>query len=370
LNDVVFGDGELDRLAEILVGYPDPVLVVGGETSYVRSGAAERIERQMRDREWDHFVVRARLPGMESAREAVLGGRTPGVIVAVGGGAVLDIGKLIALAFTNGTGDELLASKVARPAIDLVAIPTTAGSGSERTPFAVAYRGVTKFSVSHPSLLPRLAIVDPTLTYSLPAGPTAASGLDVVAHAIESAWSGSATVGSVCLSLEALECAWASIMGCVTTPNPENRRTMAEASTKAGSAIAIARTTASHALSYYLTAVHGVPHGVAAALTLGAVLVFNSEVDEASVRGTRDPGEIRSTIGSLCAILGAVDAAAAMARIEERMRAIGVPTRLSEVGVRGGAVDEMAGSVNAERLSNNPRHATREDLIGILTQVA
>jgi len=370
LSEVVFGDGVVDRLGDVLPGFPDPVLVVSGEHSYGRSGAEQRIERHLKDRVWDHFVVRARLPGLESAREAVHGARTPGVIVAIGGGAVIDTGKLIALAFRNGAGDDLLMSPAEHPAVEIIAIPTTAGSGSERTPFAVAYRGSSKYSVSHPSLLPRFAIVDPTLTYSLSPGPTAASGLDVISHAFESAWAGSATETSIRLSYEALELAWPSILDCVTKPDPESRHAMAKASTLAGAAIAIAKTTASHALSYYLTAVHQVPHGVAAAMTLGVVLVFNAGVDESTISGVRGAAEIRETIGSLCGSIGADDPPTAMMVIEDLLRSLGMPTRLAEVGVSGSDLLAMVDSVNTERLSNNPRSATREELVEILTRVA
>ena len=88
--------------------------------------------------------------------------------------------------------------------LDLIAIPTTAGSGSERTPFAVAYVDSVKRSIEHESIRPRLAIVDPVLTYSMSREVTVSSGFDALSHALESLWSVRATPESIELSRKAL----------------------------------------------------------------------------------------------------------------------------------------------------------------------
>ena len=248
----------------------------------------------------------------------------------------------------------------------IVAIPTTAGSGSERTPFAVAYDETVKFSVEHPSLQPRAAIVDPNLTHSMSADLTASTGLDVIAHAIESGWAASATEGSVGDSVRALEIAWSNIDAAVTHPDRSTRRAMAEASTLAGQAIAVARTTASHALSYYLTANHGVAHGVAAAVTLGAFMAFNAGIEPSTSLGRRTPDEIRSMIRRWCEIIGADDPLEA-AVMRAKLQGLGVMSSLTEMGVTPDELPTMVDSANPLRLSNNPRLASSADLLEILT---
>jgi phosphonoacetaldehyde reductase len=146
---------------------------------------------------------------------------------------------------------------------------------------------------------------------------------------------------------------------------------MARASTTAGEAISIAKTTASHALSYHLTAVHGIPHGVAAAMTLGAVLTFNAGVDESSVQGPRPAASILDAIASICDTIGADDPEQARSMITALMMEIGVPTTLAGAGLDPTKViDPAVRTVNRERLSNNPRTATTDDLRRLLAEVA
>jgi alcohol dehydrogenase class IV len=369
MSNVVIGEGAAEELRGVLNGMPDPVLVVRGGDSYEQSGARARVEAQLEGRSWRSYQVRGRLPGLEPVREALVGRENPGMVVAVGGGLVIDTAKLIALATSNGLN--LIDEPARTPAVEMVAIPTTSGSGSERTPFAVAYRGTDKHSVSHPSIRPAHALVDPTLTYSSPPELTAQSGLDVIAHAMESAWAASATPESSALSLEALRIAWSAIGDAVRSPSPSNRSAMALASTTAGEAIATAKTTASHAMSYHLTAVHGIPHGIAAAITLGPVLVFNSGVDASNVQGPRPDWSIREAIRSICATIGAEDAEQARSMITDLMTDIGVPTTLNGAGIDPASVIETtASAVNEERLSNNPRAATQSDLQRLLAEVA
>jgi alcohol dehydrogenase class IV len=188
---------------------------------------------------------------------------------------------------------------------------------------------------------------------------------------MESAWAAAATKESVEISIRALGQAWSNLQTVVETPSPENRREMAEASTAAGAAIAIAKTTACHALSYHLTAVYGVSHGVAVAITLGPLLAFNAGVDESDVSGERSPEEIRAAIARVCDAIGAEGPEAALAAIQSRLRSLDVPTSLADLGL--GTPDRIAAlieSVNRERLANNPRFVSPGDLAEILRRVA
>jgi alcohol dehydrogenase class IV len=367
--ELVFGEGALGRLGDVLDVLPGPVAVVTGARSFDECGARAGVEDALGSSEWLRVVVQHRLPGYGSAAAALadLDGVVPGAVVAVGGGTVIDTAKLIALAAGNGSVERVFAGDTRHDARPLVAVPTTAGSGAERTPFAVAYRGGVKHSIGHPTLVPRTAIVDPALTYSMSRELTVTTGLDALSQAVESWWSTAATAGSRELSRRALSLAWGSISAAADEPTSASRGAMAEAATTAGAAIAIARTTAAHALSYHLTWHHRVPHGLAVALTLGPLLELNDSVDASSVQHPGGVETVQRLVGEIAGILGARDGAEARAILEERLRALGAPTRLADVGVRSETeIVAIVQSVDTVRLANNPRRLRRDDLRGLL----
>ena len=160
----------------------------------------------------------------------------------------------------------------------MIAIPTTAGTGSEATHFAVVYVDGEKYSLAHPYLVPAYAVIDPLLTYSLPAGVTAASGLDAFCQAIESIWAVGATDVSHTFATEAARLAVQHLRAAVQNPTDTARAGMCRAAHLSGKAINISKTTAPHALSYVLTAEYGLAHGVAVALTLAPMLQYNAQV--------------------------------------------------------------------------------------------
>jgi alcohol dehydrogenase class IV len=259
-------------------------------------------------------------------------------IMGVGGGTVMDICK--ALIF------EL--KKTAAPLYH-IAIPTTAGSGSEATSFAVLYREKKKFSLADPSLLPQLVVLDAELTYSLSPYQTAVSGLDVFAQAVESFWSIQANETSRTFAAKAIKLWKLHFLDAVTDPSPGSREGMLEASHLAGSAINITRTTGPHALSYYLTSNHQVPHGHAVALLLQAFFMYNTITPE------------------LYKILGVQNADEAMAYTKENMRKAGLGTTLKDLGIKKeGIMYEWLDDINSERFANNPAPLDREKLKNVL----
>src|SRR5262249_51347864 len=137
--------------------------------------------------------------------------------------------------------------------LPLVAIPTTAGSGSEATPFAVLYVGHVKHSIAGPAMLPDVAIVDPSLTDSMSPALTAVTGMDAFSQAVESYWCIHSTERSKAYARRAIALVLEHLEVAVTAPREENRRAMSKAAHLAGRAIAITKTTGAHALSYPLT---------------------------------------------------------------------------------------------------------------------
>lgn len=192
-------------------------------------------------------------------------------LIAVGGGSVLDMAKLINFFGCRGISleDPLEApASAALPLRTLVAVPTTAGSGSEATHFAVVYRQGAKHSVAAPAIRPSHVILVPEFTGSASPFQTACSGMDALAQGIESHWARHATDESRRLAAQAVRLAWHNLEDAVHHPAPRNRARMQEAAHLAGRAINISKTTGAHAFSYILTSEFGLPHGHAVALLI------------------------------------------------------------------------------------------------------
>ncbi len=291
-------------------------------------------------------------------------------VVAVGGGATVDTAKLLALWSRNPTSiAEVLAHPSQWPAdaAPLIAVPTTAGTGSEATHFAVVYHQGHKLSVAHESLRPAWAIVDAGLSLSGPQPIRAASALDALCQSIESLWSTRSTPDSERDARGALGLLWPGVVSAVLDPSLDQQAMLARAAYLAGRAIDISRTTAPHALSYRLTSRHGVPHGFAVALTMPEVLRFNAAVTADDCTDCRGAEHTRAALATIVEALGQPDAEAAAGALTTAIGQLGGPVSWGEVGITGPEDRaDLAESVNAERLGNNPRRLTRADILAVL----
>ena len=369
-------EGALAEVSEILERISaSRLFFVVDESAYAASGAAEILEPHFRScavTRFSGFELNPKLHdierGIEQIREA-----HPDLVVALGGGTAIDLAKLIGtLADQDVSARKIILgqARIGRVGPPLVAIPTTAGTGSEATHFAVAYVDGAKYSVADNALLPDFAIVDPSLTHSLPAGVTAATGLDAFCQAIESMWSVHSTPESIGYADESIQLVWRHLAAAVQHPDIDDRHAMCRAAHLAGKAINISRTTAPHAISYTITSQLGVPHGCAVALTLGAVLDFNCHVTEADCNDSRGAVYVRKTIDDIAGLLGFETSLDAERGIQSFVASLDCPTQLSEVGVTSDAqIEEIVQRVNVERLANNPRRLTNESLRAILTSI-
>lgn len=285
-------------------------------TNFIKSGA--NVEEAEAEKAFNEFCL-----GSKQA------------IVAIGGGSVIDIAKYIIY--------KLAASSLSIPFF--AAVPTTAGSGSEATHFAVIYKGKKKISLAHDSLLPQLAILDPRLTYSLPSYQTAVSGMDVLAQAIESYWNVNVTNESRKYATESILIWKDFFIKAVTTPHPAAREGMLQAAHFAGKAINITRTTGPHALSYYLTSNFNIAHGQAVALFLPIFFYYNKPSTD------------------LLQLLGVKNANEAVSWIQQKMKEASLAIMLTELGIEKEKVlDELLNEVNEERFANNPEKFDRKKL--------
>ena len=203
----------------------------------------------------------------------------PEVIVALGGGSVIDSAKVFAAARGSfARFDHYLKGRSDGTSIDpisLIAVPTTAGTGSEVTCWGTVWDGATgkKYSLAHKRLYPEHAIVDPELMLGKPRDLTIQTGLDALSHSLESLWNRNANPVSLAHAVAAARGVLATLPALVDDlGNFELRERMAEAALLAGFAFSNTKTAIAHSLSYPITLQHGVPHGIACSFTLPMVI--------------------------------------------------------------------------------------------------
>ncbi|WP_256829458.1 iron-containing alcohol dehydrogenase PsrA [Pseudomonas sp. Pse1] len=202
-------------------------------------------------------------------------------VLAVGGGSTIDTAKALIVGTESGRFDELLGLLASgKPFVParckaLIAAPTTAGTGSEVTPWATIWDTAAqkKYSLHLECTWPKVAIIDPQLMLTVPAGVTVSTGLDALSHALESIWNVNANPISDTFALSAIT----DILECLPLllrdlSSQALRTRMALAALKAGMAFSNTKTALAHSISYEMTLRHGLPHGIACSFTLPLVL--------------------------------------------------------------------------------------------------
>lgn len=279
--------------------------------------------------------------------------------IALGGGSPMDCCKA---ASAIAKGDDVISSyhTGGKPinkyeAIPMIAITTTSGTASEVTNISVLTDLDKKLKnpMNDPAMYPKIAVIDPELTLSVPPQITASTGLDVLSHAVESYWAtihqpvcSACSIHSARLVFEWLEKAY-------NEPNNlEAREKMAEASIVAGVAFSHPRTTGSHACSFPLTNIYGVPHGEACAFTLDYFIKFNAKYAD-------ENGRIKAFARD-CGF----DSPEAMAdEIMAMKKRMGMRTTLSEIGcTTDEQIDELTKKSMSMLMTRNPITLTEENI--------
>ena len=292
-------------------------------------------------------------------------------VIGFGGGSSMDVAKLTALILGSGENLEEAwgVANAKGPRLPLVLIPTTAGTGSEVTPVSIITVGEEeKKGVSSPIILPDLAILDPDLTLGLPAGTTAATGIDAMVHAIEAYASSSKNNNPISkmLSIEALKLLGGSIEKAVFEgSNVEARGNMLIGAMLAGKAFANSPVAAVHALAYPIGGTFHVSHGLSNSLVLPYVLRFNSVDSKAS----KDYAELAPYVfPEIDTNRGAQSVCAEFIdKLESLSKKLGLPQKLREVDIPKNACEKMAKDAMKQTrlLVNNPREVTEKDALNI-----
>ncbi len=322
------------------------------------------------------FPVRGE-PTVDLARTAVAVARDEGVdlVVAVGGGSVIDLGKAVAMLLGNG-GDPLDYLEVIgegrlidKPSVPCVALPTTAGTGAEVTPNAVlaSPEHGLKASLRSPLMFPRVAIVDPLLTMSCPPSVTASSGMDALTQCLEALVSIRATPMTDALASEGLRRAAAGLRRSYADGSDMAARTdMALCSLLGGLSLANAKLGAVHGLAGVIGGTIEIPHGAACA----ALLLATIEANVKALRTRQPDGDALARYEQVARLLtGRVDATIEQGAvwIEETVRLLGT-AKLASYGLVPDQVDEIvARALVASSTKGNPIELRSEELRGVLT---
>jgi alcohol dehydrogenase len=355
-----FGSGSISKLAEEIRELGATEVFIVTDKGLVDSGLCASIT---------NMLVAARLevevysdlrpnPGIEDieAGARALGSPAGRVVLGLGGGTALDSAKAISLASENAgpLHDLDYRKKKRNPGLPVVAVPTTAGTGSETNSFAVIddHEARRKFYIGDDSVAPKVAILDPDLTLGLPPRPTASTGIDVLTHSLESLMAKTPNPFSHALALEAIGMAGRWLPVAVEDGrNIEARAQMLLAAHMAGLAFANTGLGLAHALGHALSARLGTVHGVALAVVLPSVMELN---------GQARASELAEAAGAL----GASEAAAAVRALARR---IGMPSTLTELGLtRDGVPALVRDALDDVVLLNNPVQPAPEQLTALV----
>lgn len=372
-QNIKFGAGTLDLLPDLAkeLGKSKGYIISGPHLNKIGMVAKCRKALKNAGMESECFTETEGNPSTDTVVKATEGFKKSKAdfIVAFGGGSPLDVAKAVAVLATYGGNivDYEGAGKVMGPVVPMIAIPTTAGTGSEVTAFSVItdHSRNYKLTVVSNYLLPAYVILDPDLIATVPANTAAACGIDAMVHALEAYISKSASPFSDIFAREALRLIGGSIRDYVADrSNPAACESMMVGSLFAGIAFSHARLGNVHAMSHPVSAYFDVPHGVANAILLPTVVDFNKDA--------ADPEKYRYIYGCISKDMGAdINFTPDMLATEIRMLnyELGILPTLSDIGVTSDKFEQMADdAMKSGNIQCNPQFTMKNDILKLYEQ--
>lgn len=362
MGQIISGLGSLKCVSNILkqLNYKN-ILLVCGKKSFKSSGAEEFLKKFLNDNQFIEFSNFRKNPDLNDAKRGAILAKKKNIdlILAIGGGSVLDMGKLIKAFYNDPQKAENIlkgTEKVSDNGIFLIAVPTTAGSGSEATHFAVVYMNCCKYSIASNYILPDLCILDGQLIKSNSYYQMAYSGLDALAQGIESSWSINSTNQSRILSLNATKDCYEYLCRMPFKEKDENSfQKLLNASNLAGQAINISKTTAAHAWSYSFTSHFKVPHGHAVWLTLPRIFQIHCIAEEKDITDPRGNDHLKNIMKDLLNIFSISEKYSAERILKKLLFKLKVESEFKNIGLVSKNMRLFCSQdVNLERMSNNP----------------
>lgn len=366
-QNIVVGKGSLTKLPELAkkLGKSKALIISGPHLSKI--GLVAQCMKALEEAGIisEAFTQTEGNPSTETVEKATKVYQESGAdfIVAFGGGSPLDVAKAVAVLATYG-GDIISyegGGKVPGEVVPMIAIPTTAGTGSEVTAFSVItdHSRHYKLTVVSPYLLPSYAILDPSLITTVPTKTAAACGVDAMVHALEAYLSLAASPFSDMFALKALELIGENIRAYVANRNNEKAAEgMLLGSLFAGIAFSHARLGNVHAMSHPVSAYFDVAHGEANAVLLPTVVAYNELADQGKYY------DIYKCIAKCPVEKTSFSSSMLTKEIQILLAELGIPATLKEVGVKAELFDKMAeDAMKSGNILVNPRSTSKEDII-------
>lgn len=372
-QNIKFGAGTLDLLPDLAkeLGKSKGYIISGPHLNKIGMVAKCRKALKNAGMESECFTETEGNPSTDTVVKATEGFKKSKAdfIVAFGGGSPLDVAKAVAVLATYGGNivDYEGAGKVMGPVVPMIAIPPTAGTGSEVTAFSVItdHSRNYKLTVVSNYLLPAYVILDPDLIATVPANTAAACGIDAMVHALEAYISKAASPFSDIFAREALRLIGGSIRDYVADrSNPAACESMMVGSLFAGIAFSHARLGNVHAMSHPVSAYFDVPHGLANAILLPTVVDFNKDA--------ADPEKYRYIYGCISKDMGAdINFTPDMLATEIRMLnyELGILPTLSDIGITSDKFEQMADdAMKSGNIQCNPQFTMKNDILKLYEQ--
>ena len=374
---IYFENKSLNYLKEIVKNYnPRNIFLISGKNFIKNSGILDKILNDLKEYKvlvYNKINPVPKLEEIESTLNEARNNNTD-LIIGIGGGSVLDTSK-IASAMLNNEGnilDYINNKKIKSKGVNLISIPTTAGTGSEVTPFAAFYCNNKKQSFGNIEdylIYPDYAIVDPELTITMPKDITASTGLDALSQSIESYWSINSNPLSDTHAIESIRLALDNLENAYNHPKDINfRYNMSKASLEAGLAFSQTATTAPHSISYPMTAYSNLNHGFACALTLPEFLLYNYDVNKKNCLDKRGYKFVKKRLDELIINLNLSSIEDFYFRLKNLMKNINAPLTLKEAGIDN-IETILENGFTPERMKNNPRKVKINELRRILEKI-
>ena len=371
---IIFGPGGLSQVGVEAERLGSKTLIVLGRSAMKKSGALDRLTHLLIENNLE-YVIYKNVPSDPTVEIIDTGTGLArkekcNLIIALGGGSVLDTGKAISAMVTNegSVADyqeiEGKGRKFQHKPIPFIAIPTTSGTGSEATRNAVITNtklGLKK-SIRDLCLIPEVALVDPELTLSLPPHITAISGGDALTQCIESYLGKKSQEITDALAMHAIGLVGKSLVKAVKEgKNLEARKDMAMAALLSGLCLSNSGLGTAHALSHPLGVYYKIPHGLSCAVLLPYVMEYNQPVV------TKKLAKIAECLGENISSLSETEAAQrAVEKVKEILTAVGIKENLFGWKIEEEDFPKLIKGAKGGSLDNNPRDTSDEDLIELL----
>ncbi|MDP8242855.1 MAG: iron-containing alcohol dehydrogenase [Candidatus Hinthialibacter antarcticus] len=365
---LVFGNGAVSRLGERAKELGGTRVLLVTDPGLIQAGHPQRAEEALNSAGLDVTVFSQTVenPTTECVERCVNVGREAKVdlIVGLGGGSSLDTAKGCNFLLTNGgrMQDYWGVGKATKPMLPLIAVPTTAGTGSECQSFALISDAEThvKMACGDPKAAPRISVLDPELTLSQPKLVTARTGMDAITHAVETAVTKKRNAVSWLYSRESFRLTQLSYEQVLSEPdNQDARAAMLLGAAYAGIAIENSMLGAAHAVANPLTAQYHLVHGQAVGMMLPHVVRWNAQDSEVR-KQYAELALFAGVVDSHCCEEDAVERLAQ--RLEQLLDAAGMPRSLSEFNVQPEDVHILAEAAAQQWTGSfNPRDLTVED---------